>query len=87
MRNYERAAAAYEDETLRRALRPLGLRGLLGEVGVPATADALNAHPLIRECYPLVLGVRFSGKSHPPPSAPTAMPLSRKMRRPGAMCW
>src|SRR4051812_34870170 len=69
MRNYERAAAAYEDETLRRALGPLGLRGLLGEVGVPATAEAVNAHPLIQECYPLVLEVRFSGKSHPPPSA------------------
>src|SRR4051794_1363371 len=74
LHNYTRAAEADEDEVLRRGLRSGGRHDLFGEIGRPATAAAVNAHPLIQECYPLIMEARFSGKSNPPP-VPWEKPL------------
>lgn len=68
MANYRRASLAYEDEMLRRALRPLGRPDLLSDLGQPVTATSFNEHHLLSRHYPLYLEVRFNGASNPPPT-------------------
>lgn len=79
MHTFERSAAAYEDEVLRRALEPIGRDDLYRQLGWPkvkVTTEAFNNHSVIYNAYPLHLEVRTSGKSNPPP-VPYAKPLPR----------